>query len=111
MGSGAFEAKREREGGLRKLSRPRDSMQQARGGKRRAPCGCSVEGEEGGEERKDKRWAGLECTGPGILRGSGSSSWAFREGLCMGTGKVYVLARSFWMQDIERPRAVWPRRR
>lgn len=57
-----------------------------------------MEGGEGGEERKDKRWVGLECIGfGGILRGSGFSLWVFREGFCMGIGKVYVLVRLFWM--------------
>lgn len=97
LGSGAFRAKRERVGcgSFPDQGTTRTELE-AGGG---ALCGCGMESEEGegyrGEGGQDVAVAGPRVYTPGgHFKSLGSSSRIFREGLCTGTGKAYVSARS-----------------
>lgn len=87
LGSGAFRAKRGRVGCGRfpDQGATRTELKAGGGGL----CGCGMESEKvrGPGRRRPRR-------GRGQTQSSGSISWVFREGLCTGTGKAYVLARS-----------------
>lgn len=82
LGSGAFRAFR-----LWELSRPRDNMHQARGGRRRAcvAAAWSLRRARSSGEREAKRWPDPECTHLGaILRRSGSSYGHSEKGFAQG---------------------------